>query len=76
MRLTPKQHQIIVTTLCRYFGQNSRILLLGSRVDDNARGGDIDLYIEPGLTDADQLEHHHRRHRLPGPIQRGTAGFL
>ncbi len=55
MRLTPKQQQIIVTTLRRYFGQNSRILLFGSRVDDNARGGDIDLYIEPGLTDADQL---------------------
>jgi predicted nucleotidyltransferase len=55
MRLAPKQQQIIVTTLRRYFGQNSRILLFGSRVDDNARGGDIDLYIEPELTDADQL---------------------
>jgi predicted nucleotidyltransferase len=55
MRLTPKQQQIILTTLRRYFGQNSRILLFGSRVDDDARGGDIDLYIEPELTDADQL---------------------
>ncbi|WP_268814350.1 hypothetical protein [Nitrincola tapanii] len=37
MRLTPKQQQIIVTTLRRYFGQSSRILLFGSRVDDNAQ---------------------------------------
>ncbi|MGD9859910.1 MAG: hypothetical protein AB7D26_03580 [Marinobacterium sp.] len=35
MRLTPKQQQIIVITLRRYFGQNSRILLFGSHVDDN-----------------------------------------
>lgn len=55
MRLTLKQQQIIVTTLRRFFGQSSRILLFGSRVDDNTRGGDIDLYIEPELTDADQL---------------------
>lgn len=55
MRLSPKQHQIIVSTLRQHFGKNSRILLFGSRVDDNARGGDIDLYIEPELTDPEQL---------------------
>jgi hypothetical protein len=56
MRLTPKQQQIIVTTLRRYFGQSSRILLFGSRVDDNACGGDINLYIEPELTVAERYQ--------------------
>ncbi len=28
-------------------GEHSRIWLFGSRVDDNLRGGDVDLYVEP-----------------------------
>ncbi len=49
MRLTAQQRQQIRTTLQQYFGGKSLILLFGSRVDDNARGGDIDLYIEPEI---------------------------
>ena len=29
------------------FGNHSRVYLFGSRVDDQRRGGDIDLFIEP-----------------------------
>lgn len=49
MRLTPEQQHIIKTTLQKYFGQSSRIWLFGSRVDDHAKGGDIDLYLEPEI---------------------------
>lgn len=55
MRLTPRQHEIIRRTLKSHFGRNSLIRLFGSRVDDTARGGDIDLYVEPDIQDPNQL---------------------
>ena len=55
MRLTNRQKTTIQQTLKRYFGEASHILLLGSRTDDGALGGDIDLYIEPELDDPDTL---------------------
>ena len=55
MRLSLEQRCIIVSTLRKHFGAQSRILLFGSRVDDSARGGDIDLYIEPDLTEPEKL---------------------
>ncbi len=55
MRLTNEQHQIISSILRKYFGDHTLILLFGSRVDDSAKGGDIDLYIEPEITDPDAI---------------------
>lgn len=55
MRLSQSQKSIISNTLREHFGQNSRIMLFGSRVDDQAKGGDIDLYIEPEPMQPDQL---------------------
>lgn len=54
MRLTPHQLSVIKTT-AKIFGVSTGVWLFGSRVDDAARGGDIDLYIEPALTDADAI---------------------
>ncbi len=46
MRLPPNQVQTIKGTVARLVGSNSRVWLFGSRVDDNLRGGDIDLFVE------------------------------
>ena len=46
MRLTPTQQQLIKDTVDRVLQTPHRVWLFGSRVDDNLRGGDIDLFIE------------------------------
>lgn len=53
MRLTEKQIAIITELVSKHFGEDAAVLLFGSRVDDAARGGDIDLLIE---TDYPQKE--------------------
>jgi len=55
MRLTPTQQSTIRDTLKRHFGPNTQIRLFGSRTDDNAKGGDIDLYIEPDIQAPDLI---------------------
>ncbi|NRQ42217.1 nucleotidyltransferase domain-containing protein [Rheinheimera sp. YQF-2] len=55
MRLTDQQQEIIKQVLLKHFGKGSELRLFGSRADDNARGGDIDLYIEPELRAADDI---------------------
>lgn len=46
MRLTQTQQTAIRNAVARIMGADARAWLFGSRVDDTARGGDIDLYIE------------------------------
>lgn len=55
MRLSESQISSITQILRQHFGAQSQIRLFGSRLDDTARGGDIDLYIEPELTDGNEL---------------------
>ena len=55
MRLTQQQLATIRAVLRRHFGSNSQIRLFGSRTDDTAKGGDIDLYIEPDIQSPDQI---------------------
>jgi predicted nucleotidyltransferase len=51
MRLSPDQQSAIRTTVAETFGDEASIWLFGSRVDDNKRGGDIDLLIETNQSD-------------------------
>jgi predicted nucleotidyltransferase len=46
MRLTERQRQTIKSVVAEIVGSDSRVWLFGSRLDDNRKGGDIDLLIE------------------------------
>lgn len=46
MRLTDYQIQIIRQLACQVAGDQSRVRVFGSRLDDTAHGGDIDLMLE------------------------------
>jgi hypothetical protein len=45
MRLTERQHQAIVTSVKSILGDTAQVRLFGSRLYDDKKGGDIDLYI-------------------------------
>jgi predicted nucleotidyltransferase len=46
MRLSPEHIQNIKSTAQAVLGEGVRVMLFGSRVDDQAKGGDVDLLIE------------------------------
>ncbi|MFA7240759.1 MAG: nucleotidyltransferase domain-containing protein [Sulfuricellaceae bacterium] len=46
MRLTQPQQATICQTVAHVIGPGARVWLFGSRRDDNARGGDLDLLVE------------------------------
>lgn len=46
MRLSETQRRAIVEATARTFGAQASVRLFGSRTDDSARGGDIDLLVE------------------------------
>lgn len=46
MRLTQQQIQLIRDITNQIVGNACRVYIFGSRLDDNQRGGDIDLLIE------------------------------
>jgi predicted nucleotidyltransferase len=46
MRLTKSQIDAIRSATSQNFGEGALIWLFGSRLDDNKRGGDVDLYVE------------------------------
>jgi len=48
MRLTEREVQSIKNSFIKIFEHGS-IFLFGSRLDDNQKGGDIDLYIVPAV---------------------------
>jgi len=48
MRLKSEQVELIKASVARHFGASSQVWLFGSRADDARRGGDVDLYVQPG----------------------------
>jgi predicted nucleotidyltransferase len=51
MRLTPDQVTQIRLATTRFFGEQAKVWLFGSRVDDQKKGGDIDLLIQANIVD-------------------------
>lgn len=46
MRLNPEQIEGIRQIVAEQAGSDARVRLFGSRLDDQARGGDVDLLVE------------------------------
>lgn len=46
MRITPNERSIIIETAAQVFGAATTVWLFGSRVDDAAKGGDVDLLVK------------------------------
>ena len=46
MRLSPAQTRLILNCVHAQFGDDAAVRLFGSRLDDAARGGDVDLLVE------------------------------
>lgn len=55
MRLSDQEREVITTEVARHFGAAASVRLFGSRADDAARGGDIDLYLDVEAADARQV---------------------
>ena len=51
MRLTDYEIAHIKQVIATHFGPDARVRLFGSRVDQDRRGGDIDLLVESSLSD-------------------------
>jgi predicted nucleotidyltransferase len=45
MRLTENEVMIIKSNILKYI-KDAKIILFGSRIDDNKKGGDIDIFVQ------------------------------
>ena len=51
MRLTPAQIDTIQSTVHAVLGEGAQVTLFGSRVNEQQKGGDVDLYVETAQPD-------------------------
>ncbi len=56
MRLSPNEINSITSLFRKHFSAEDHWWIFGSRIDDNKRGGDIDLYVET-IYDAEKSVH-------------------
>jgi uncharacterized protein len=76
MRITTAEHQAIRQAIAE-IDTEANIFLFGSRADDNARGGDIDLLIISGkLRLMDKLTVLARLHQILGEHKIELAIYL
>jgi predicted nucleotidyltransferase len=66
MRLRKNQQQTIRETVREIFGPDAAVYVFGSRVDDSARGGDIDLLVR---LEKPQVETERKILRLVAKLQ-------
>jgi len=78
MRLTPSQIETICTTSRQTLGEDAKVSLFGSRLDDRRKGGDVDLLVEaqqePGLLKRALLKNR-LEDLLQLPVDVVTASF-
>lgn len=82
MRLSATQTRVILHCVRQQFGSDARVMLFGSRLDESARGGDVDLFVEsaaPPTLHQRALATMALEQALNLPVdivavQRGTAG--
>ena len=60
MRLTDSERAAVREEVASVLGAGASVSLFGSRTDDTARGGDIDLYIEADGSVDELLDHELR----------------
>ena len=70
MRLTAEQAEVIRIAVHEVYGEDSLLWLFGSRVDDERRGGDIDLLVRPDTSGGYALMD---KIRLLGKLERGLG---
>ena len=74
MRLAEDEITAIRSAVAAHFGAGSAVWVFGSQLDDAARGGDVDLYVEPAraltgnLFLAQQLLRSELERRLKRPV--------
>jgi len=57
MRVSPKTISILLELAKKNFGEDAPVRLFGSRTNDNAKGGDIDIHvIAPNSTFQDEIQ--------------------
>jgi len=71
MRLSEVERRAIVTIAREVIGGDVQVRLFGSRTDDRARGGDIDLMVETGRALPDRLQ---QELRLGVRLERALGG--
>jgi hypothetical protein len=55
VRLTELEINQIIDAFKAVFFHSDKLWIFGSRIDDAAKGGDLDLYIECSLTEPDKI---------------------